>query len=354
MHKWPGFVFTPNEATVHRFRWLPIILCAATLAACKPTPKVEEFSGPTMGSTYSVKYVRSEGVAPREVLQETTDAFLAELDRQMSTYRNDSDISRFNAAPAGSCMPMPAAVLELVRAGEQLSRDSDGALDLTLEPLLNLWGFGPNARGERVPTPEEIDQARQNTGHQHLRIDGEQLCKDVALQLDFNSIAAGYAVDELVRLLQALGVTSYLVEITGELKAEGRKPDGSPWRVAIEAPRDDARVAQQIVSPDGLSISTSGDYRNYFERDGKRYSHTLDPQTGAPIEHNLAAVTVVDASALRADGLSTLLMVLGPQRGFDYAEQNRLAALFVTREGDGFTSKSTERFTVLFGAGEAQ
>ena len=339
-------------------RWVLSVGCSAAvvlaLAGCEPAPTVEELSGPTMGSTYSVKYVRSEGVAPREVLQETTDAFLGELDRHLSTYRSDSDISRFNAMPAGACMAMPTMALQLVQAGEQLSSESGGALDLTVGPLLDLWGFGPQSRGERIPGPDEIARVRARVGHQHLRIDGDQLCKTGAVQLDFNSIAAGYAVDAVGERLRALGVTSYLVEITGELKAEGRKPDGSNWRVAIEAPRDNARVAQQIIALDGLATSTSGDYRNYFERDGKRYSHTLDPQTGAPITHALAAVTVVDASALRADGLSTVLMVLGPERGLAYAERHRLAALFVTRAGEGFQSTATERFAALFGEGETQ
>lgn len=307
-----------------------------------------------MGSTYTVKYVRSEGVAPKEQLQAETEAILSRLDRELSTYRSDSDVERFNALPAGSCETMPPSVHELVLAGERLSQESDGALDLTVEPLLNLWGFGPQGRAERVPTSAELDEARRRVGHQHLRIDGEQLCKDVASQLDFNSIAAGYAVDLVVERMQALGVRSYLVEITGELKAGGRKPDGSPWRIAIEAPHDNERVAQQVVELDGYSVSTSGDYRNYFELDGKRYSHTLDPQTGAPIEHKLAAVTVIVPSALRADGLSTVLMVLGPERGLAFAEQHAIAAFFVTREAQEFVSKSTAAFDGLFGAGAEQ
>lgn len=307
-----------------------------------------------MGSTYTVKYVRSRQVAAPDELQKVTEAILADLDKQLSTYRADSDIERFNALPAGSCQPMPPRVLELVRAGEALSRESDGALDLTIEPLLDLWGFGPKGRGERVPAPQEITEARQQVGHRHLRIEQDRLCKDVALQVDFNSIAAGYAVDLVTERLEELGVGSYLVEITGELKAQGRKPDGSPWRIAIEAPRDDQRVAQEIIELDGQAVSTSGDYRNYFERDGVRYSHTLDPQTGAPIVHRLAAVTVINPSALRADGLSTVLMVMGPERGLLYAAERDIAAFFVVREGEGFVSRRTAAFDALFGAGVKQ
>lgn len=326
------------------------LLASVLLAGCGE--KIEEFGGPTMGSHYSLKYVAGEGTPEPATLKAEVEGLLAEVDQQMSTWRADSDLSEFNRLPAGSCRAMPAPVLELVRFGEQLSADSDGAFDLTLEPLLDLWGFGPQSRGERVPTVEEIADVRQRTGHQHLRIDGEQLCKDAAVQLDLNSIAAGHTVDRIAARLAELAVHSYLLDVTGELKALGRKPDGSAWRIAIEVPRDDRQVAQKVLTLDGLGVSTSGDYRNYFERDGKRYSHTLDPQTGAPISHRLAAVTVVDASTLRADGLSTLLMVLGPERGFAFAEQAQVAAFFVTRTDQGFATRATPAFERRFGAGE--
>ncbi|MBS7661232.1 FAD:protein FMN transferase [Pseudomonas lalucatii] len=307
-----------------------------------------------MGSTYSVKYVRTEGAPAVEALQAETEAILAEVDRQMSTYRDDSLISRFNRAPAGSCMAMPAEMLQLVSVGQALAQESGGAFDLTLEPLLNLWGFGPQARVERLPTAEQLAEARSRTGHRHLRIDGERLCKDVDLQLDLNSIAAGYTVDRIVARLVELGVTRYLVDVTGELKAAGRKPGGDAWRIAIEAPRDDERVAQRVLELDGYGISTSGDYRNYFEENGTRYSHTLDPQTGAPIGHKLASVTVADPSTLRADGLSTLLMVLGPARGLAYAERAGIAAFFVIRDGERFVTQTSGAFERLFAEGEEQ
>lgn len=316
--------------------------------------QVESFAGPTMGSTYSVKYVQRRGTPAKEDLQRESEAILAELDRQLSTYRADSDIERFNALPAGSCAPVPASVRELVAAGERLSVESEGALDLTIGPLLDLWGFGSHSHGEQVPDAGAIAAARQRVGYRHLRIDGEQLCKDAPVQVDFNSIAAGHAVDRVVARLEALGVDSYLVEITGELKARGHKPDGTPWRIAIEAPHDNERVAQKIIALDGYGVSTSGDYRNFFEQDGKRYSHTVDPQSGAPVVHRLAAVTVVDPSALRADGLSTILMVLGDERGLVFAERQGIAAFLVIRENQGFITKSTAAFDRLFGAGDKQ
>lgn len=328
------------------------LLASLLLAGCGE--KIEEFGGPTMGSHYSLKYLAGDASPAPAALKVEVEALLAQVDQQMSTWRSDSDLSEFNRLPAGSCRVMPAAVLELVRIGEQLSLDSGGAFDLTVSPLLDLWGFGPQSRAERVPTAGEIAAARVNVGHQYLRIDGEQLCKDAAVQLDLGSIAAGYAVDLIAARLAEMGVHSYLLDVTGEIKALGLKPDGSAWRIAIEVPRDDLREAGQIVELDGLAVSTSGDYRNYFERDGRRYSHTLDPQSGAPIEHRLASVTVVDPSALRADGLSTLLMVLGPERGEAFADGAGIAALFITRSDDGFVSHATAQFTRRFGEGATQ
>ncbi|TBU93365.1 FAD:protein FMN transferase [Phytopseudomonas dryadis] len=332
-----------------------VAVLAAALAGCGFSESVEEFGGPAQGSTYSVKYVKTGSVPDKAALKAETEAILAEIDQQMSTYRDDSLIEQFNRAPAGTCMPMPQGVLELVRTGDELNRDSGGAFDLTLEPLLDLWGFGPRGNGERqVPDAEALKEVRGRIGQEHLHVDGDRLCKDLDLQVDFNSIAAGYTVDRIIERLVQLGVRSYLVEATGELKAVGRKPDGQPWRIALEAPRDDQRAIARVIELDGYGISTSGDYRNYFEEQGVRYSHTLDPQTAAPIQHTLAAVTVAAPSTLMADGLSTVLLVLGPEKGYEYAEREGIAAFFVTREGDGFVTRSTATFEQLFAAGGKQ
>lgn len=326
-----------------------VMFCAVALLTGCDGDSLERFGGPTMGSTYSIQYVRTSSVPGPKELQRQVESLLGEVDRQMSTYRSDSVIEGFNRLPANSCQAMPAPVLHLVRTGEQLSQASDSAFDLTVEPLLNLWGFGPQARALKVPDATTLRLVRQSVGHQHLRIEGEQLCKDAAIEIDFNSIAAGYAVDRIAELLGGQGVHSYLVEATGELKAVGRKPDGSPWRIALEEPRDDRQVAEKIIEVDGFGVSTSGDYRNYFQQDGRRYAHTLDARTGAPITHQLASVTVLHPSALMADGLSTLLLILGPEQGRDYAEQHGIAAFFVSREGAGFVTRTNQAFDQLTG-----
>ncbi|MEW7859900.1 FAD:protein FMN transferase [Pseudomonas chlororaphis] len=323
------------------------------LAGCGRGDSLESFGGPTMGSTYSIKYVRRAGLAAPSEVQAQVERILAQIDRQMSTYRNDSDIERFNDLPANSCQAMPAAVLRLIEVGQQLSRDSQGAFDLTVEPLLNLWGFGPQGRGEAVPSDTALAQVRQRVGYTHLRIEGDQLCKDAAVEVDFNSIAAGHAVDRIAARLAEMGIDSYLVEATGELKAVGRKPDGSAWRIALEEPRDDRQLAERVIAVDGYGVSTSGDYRNYFQRDGQRYSHAFDARTGRPVEHGLASVTVIHPAAVMADGLSTLLLILGPERGWDYAEKHDIAAFFVIRADTGFVTRSNHAFDRLL-AGQKQ
>lgn len=325
------------------------MVLASILSGCGNGDSLERFDGPTMGSRYSIQYVRHSSTPGPKAVQVEVEKILAEVDQQMSTYRSDSDIERFNDLPANHCQKMPEPILELVRVGEQLSSQSEGSYDLTVEPLLNLWGFGPQGREEKVPTVEALAEVRQRVGHAHLRIDGDQLCKDAAVEVDFNSIAAGYAVDTIAARLEAMGIHNYLAEATGELKAAGKKLDGSPWRVALEEPRDDQQVAERIIAVDGYGVSTSGDYRNYFEQDGRRYSHTFDARTGAPVLHTLASVTVIHPSALMADGLSTLLLILGPERGWDYAQTHDIGAFFVIRADTGFVTRTNQAFERLSG-----
>ena len=333
------------EKTLSRASLLIVLL--AVLSGCGQS--VERFGGPTMGSSYTVQYVPTGQSPDAAKLKAEVDAILASLDEQFSTYRDDSVVSRFNAQPAGACMVLPADMLALWRYGEALSQQSGGAFDLTVEPLMNLWGFGPQSRSEQVPAAADLERERARVGHQHLHLQGERLCKDVNAQLDFDSIVAGYAVDKVSARLAELGLTDYLVEVTGELKAVGHKPDGTPWRIALEVPNGEReRQVERSVALDGFGLSTSGDYRNYFEEGGQRYSHTFDARSGAPVKHALAAVTVADAQVLNADGLSTLLMVLGPEEGYTFAERHGLAAFFIVRQGEGFVTRVTPHFEALF------
>ena len=326
-----------------------ITVMSLALAGCQPAERVEVLSGPTMGSTYTIKYVANKTTPAADAAGVVVQNILDEVDRQMSTYRADSDLSRFNKLPAGSCEAMPQPILELVAYAGELFRLSDGRFDITIQPLLNVWGFGPASRDRQIPSEEAISEARSRMGYQHLSIEGNQLCKEIDLKLDLNSIAAGYTVDRIAAKFEDLGIHNYMIEVTGELIAKGRKPDGSPWRIAIEQPLGNGeRVLQRVLEIDGWGVNTSGDYRNYFEEDGIRFSHTLDAKTGAPIAHNLAAVTVIDRSAMAADGLGTLLMVLGKDEGMKFVRQHGIAALFVTRENGEFVSHVSPDFEQLF------
>lgn len=321
-----------------------LLLTFMLLSACDQGPTLERLGGPTMGSSYSIQYVRKPGGPAPEQVRQAVESILHDIDQQYSTYRSDSTVSQFNQLPANHCLALPADMLALVAFGQHLAEQSAGAFDLTVEPLLDLWGFGPQARHEQVPDPHALAQARQRVGYQHLRLEPGLLCKDAAVELDFNSIAAGHAVDLIAARLVAMGIDNFLAEATGELKALGRKPDGSQWRVALELPGGDRQIARQVISVDGLAVSTSGDYRNYFEDNGRRYSHTFDARSGRPVAHALAAVTVLDASALQADGYSTLLLILGPERGWAFAVANGIAAVLVTRVEGGFVSQATPGF----------
>ncbi|MDU9390339.1 FAD:protein FMN transferase [Pseudomonas sp. zfem002] len=330
------------------------VFCALALTGCGESDPVERISGPTMGSTYTVQYVPPANGPDASQVKQEIESILATLDQHFSTYRGDSLVSTFNQLPAGSCQAMPQDVLELVRFGDTLWRESGGAFDLSVEPLMNLWGFGPQSREQKVPDPQRLAETRQRVGQGYLRIDGDQLCKDIALELDFDSVVAGYAVDLIAARLRALGIDNQLVEVTGELKALGRKPDGSAWRVALELPREDRQIAEQILSVDGLGVSTSGDYRNYFEENGQRFSHTFDARLGRPVAHALAAVTVFDSSALVADGYSTLLLILGPEQGWEFAVAQDLAAVFVLRADSGFSVRVTPAFARVVATGAAE
>ncbi|MDO4231996.1 MAG: FAD:protein FMN transferase [Lautropia sp.] len=358
---------------------------AALLAGCQP--KVEKISGPTMGSTWQVSFVR-EGSAPdAAAIQTEVQKILGDIDKAVSTYRDDSDVAHFNAAPAGICLSMPAVAIDLARYAHTLAASSQGAFDITLLPALDAWGFGPKAARQKAtssapdaaagsgqasapetpgkqgvtidslqqapatppePDADTLNALRAQVGQQHLRIDNNRLCKNAPISIEFNSIAAGAAIDRIASMLAGHGIQRYLIEVTGEIRGNGKKPDGSPWRVAIEAPIDNVRQAQKIIALDGQSISTSGDYRHYREVNGRRLSHTLDPRTLSPVTHRLAAVTVAHPEAMQADGLSTMLMVLGPDAGHEYAVRNNLAALFVVRDNDRFITRATTAFDKLY------
>ena len=315
-------------------------------------PPLVQLSGPTMGSTYAISY-HGKGAPDAAQMQREVQAILDEVDAAVSTYRSDSALARFNAAPAGACMDMPQTAVDLAQHAISLSQQSGGTFDTTLLPALQAWGFA-HSKTPTLPSPApdeaQLAALRQRTGMTHLRVQGQKLCKDAPIHVEFNAIAAGYAIDRIAARFAQLGVPGHLIEVTGEIRGTGTRPDGAPWRVGIEAPQDGARQAQRIVPLSGMALSTSGSYRNWrATADGQRRSHILDARTLTPVQHRLASVTVAAPLAMHADGLSTLLMALGEAQGFAYATEKGIAALFIIPGDNGsFTTRATPAFEKTF------
>ncbi|WP_454831967.1 FAD:protein FMN transferase [Pseudoxanthomonas wuyuanensis] len=310
---------------------------------------IATLGGETMGTTWSVKLV----VSPRADLHALHAGIQAQLDRvvaQMSTWEAESDISRFNASAAGSWQALPQEFFTVLSCALEIARDSDGAFDPTLGPLVDLWGFGPVQSPRRVPDAATLAATRQRCGWQRLVVQSppHRVRQPGSLHLDLSAIAKGYGVDLVAGHLRDRGIASALVEVGGELYGYGRKPDGAPWRVLVESSPDEEAADEdfepRVLALEGFAVATSGDRWHRFEQQGTRYAHTLDPRSGQPVEHAPAAVTVVADSAMRADAWATALTVLGPQQGLRLAETRQLAARFALRTNAGMEEMATPNF----------
>lgn len=295
-------------------------------------------SGPTMGVTWTLRARAPDSLgdgALRTAVQDACDRVVA----QMSHWEPDSDLSRFNRAPAGSWIPLPEEFEAVISAALEVAEATGGAFDPTLGRLTDLWGFGPAGPIDRPPPVLALNGPR--TGWCALRLEAGRLLQPGGAALDLSGIAKGYGVDLVARALAALGVRDYLVEIGGELRGSGVKGDGQPWWVELERPPD-ASLGDPplLVALHGLSVATSGDWRRSFVADGRRYSHTLDPAARSPVSGATAAVTVLHPECHRADALCTALMVLGPEAGA-FAEAHDVAALILTRTREGYAEVLT-------------
>jgi thiamine biosynthesis lipoprotein len=308
---------------------------ALILAACGTEPPAPvEFSGAAMGTTWNVKLAIPPGGGAPPDLQAAVSARIEDLEQSMSTYREDSELSEFNRYAGGDWFPVSPALCEVVAAALEIGAASGGAFDVTVGPLVDLWGFGPAGSRDAPPGEDEIERAIDRTGADQLRADCDRpaLRKNrPELQVDLSAIAKGYAVDEVSELLDDYGFTDYLVEIGGELRARGSHPAGRDWSIGIEMPDPEGRTVRSVLALVDRAVATSGDYRNFFEFEGRRYSHTIDPRTGEPVTHDVAAVTVVAASAMTADAWATALLVLGPGEAERIAEDRGLAVLLQDR-----------------------
>lgn len=327
------------------------VLIFFLLAACDSGREVHTLSGPTMGTSWSVKAVGlPAGVSPAQ-LQSDIELLLKSINNQMSTWDEDSAISGYNQAKAGTRHPVPPDLYKLLDFALEVARETNGAYDPTVGPLVNLWGFGPDNPDFEPPSDEAIRKTRERTGWDKLELNPEKrtVLQPGGIYLDLSSVAKGYAVDKVAEFLRARGVEAFLVEIGGELRARGEKPGGRAWRVAVEKPRSGpSRQVEQVLPLRDRAMATSGDYRNFHEVDGELYSHTLDPRIGRPVEHRLASVTVLASNCMKADALATALNVLGPEEGMAFARQRNLPVLMLIRTDDGgLREMATEPFRRL-------
>ena len=305
-------------------------------------------TGSTMGTYYSIK-VADSAVQDAARLQAEVDVLLERVNDQMSTYRPDSELSRFNQSRDNKPVVVSRDTARVVTEAIHIGRESQGALDVTVGPLVNLWGFGPDKKPTKVPSDELITQTRQKTGlgnlHVITSVDADTLQKDIPdLYVDLSAIAKGFGVDKVAEYLESLGARNYLVEIGGELRINGVNGKGHPWRVAIEKPTAGTGTVQEVIVPGDNGVATSGDYRNYYELDGQRFSHTIDPRSGKPIQHRLVSVTVIHPYCMTADGLATVFMVMGTEKSLAYANERGLAIFVITKTDNGFEEAYSDAF----------
>ncbi|EDY86323.1 thiamin biosynthesis lipoprotein ApbE [gamma proteobacterium HTCC5015] len=338
------------RSTLHKLIFT--VLLGGLLLGCESHSPLVQYKGQVMGTTWSASVVLPRG-AEAARYQEPLQGVLDDINGKMSTYQEDSELSRFNQLKKAACLPVSNDTLTVAKTALNLSEQSQGAFDVTVGPLVNLWGFGPEARPIKRPSEEALEAARQHSGYQKLYIEGSQLCtRQVGLYVDLSAIAKGYAVDAAAQYLLEQGVEHFLIEVGGELYAHGKKPSGEHWRIGIERPVVGERnvFEKAIVELDNQGIATSGGYRNFYEVDGVRYSHTIDPRTGEPIRHHLASVTVMAPSAMLSDGWATALMVLGPQNGLKLAQELDFPVFMLIKHEGDFEPRYNAAFRAQFPA----
>lgn len=311
-----------------------------------------ETSGPTMGTTYSVKIVAPPATFDTAAIDRQVADGLVSVDTMLSTYSENSALSVFNASRSTEWQDTTGEFCAVIEAALAMSEYTGGAFDVTVGPLVNLWGFGPDGVVLEPPDRHKIDALVSTVGYKHLQADctSPRIRKTIPeLYVDLSGYAKGYGVDRIAALLDAQGLENYLIEIGGEMRMRGINSLGEKWTIAVEKPMPGQRSVQSIVGLSGTALATSGDYRNYFEHDGKLYSHTIDPETGEPVTHNAASVTVISSDAATADALATALLVMGPEAGLEFAERKRIAAYFLLRTDDGIDELTSTMFAAEMG-----
>lgn len=330
--------------------WLLLFLGTGVLVA--DSPPLAQIDGETMGTWYSIKWAPADADDP-EAVQRAVDARLAEINAMMSTYDPESELSRFNSSMTTDWFEVSAETALVVRRALEISELSGGAFDATVGPLVRLWSFGSGERTYEPPPEDELSAALETVGHGQIEVRENPPAIRKArpdVELDLSGIAKGYGVDEIARVLDERGIADMFIEIGGEVVARGSRQH-RPWRAGIERPDTLQHQLHSTIELADEALATSGNYRNYFEKDGVRYAHTIDPQTGRPVTHALAAASVIADDCMTADALATALLVLGPDAGPRFADEHRIAALFMTHDGQKLAVQESQtaagRFIVV-------
>lgn len=328
------------------------LVAVFALAACEGAPEKVTLQGQTMGTYWRVTYLAEDGAPAPEALESQLEAALVAVNASMSTWDPQATISQFNGSDSLEPFPIEPAFATVVAAAQTVSTASGGAFDITVGPLVDLWGFGAGGERRQAPPSAEAIAAAQATvgfGKLVVRAEPPRLQRRVpGVEVDLSALAKGYGVDVLAAALGTAGLGNYLVDIGGEVRARGVNDRGVPWRIGVEVPDPSARgLVQEALPLKDLSLATSGDYRNFFEAEGVRYSHTIDPRTGYPIPQRVASVTVAHPEALWADAWATAMNVLGPEAGLALAERQKLPVLFILYDGEGFERRANAAFEAL-------
>ena len=326
-----------------------IIFLIIGVSACQQTNyEILALNGLTMGTTYSVKINADNAFVEKNKISDGIDEILSEINQSMSTYIKESELSNINFSTVSDWQSISDDLFEVIDHAINVSLKTNGAFDITIAPLVNLWGFGPDKLQNKIPTDEIIELTKKNTGYKKISIDKslKKISKlDPNLHIDLSGIAKGFAVDKIARYLDKRGFKNYLVEIGGELIGKGLNKDNEIWQIGIENPNNNSDTIKRIIQLKDMAMATSGNYMNYFEKDGVRYSHTINPVTGKPIKHKLASVTVLDNSAMNADALATAFMVLGPEKALSLANNLKIAVYLIIKDGKSFEEKYNDYFT---------
>lgn len=334
-------------------RTIIVIFLSAVLGAlcgCDTHLPAITLSGDSMGTTFSIVIVEPSAFPPLDDLQSQILSRLEHIEDIASTYRDSSEIGQFNLSLSTDWVIVSAEFCYMVSRALLVARETDGAFDITIGPLVNLWGFGPGGAVSSPPIASDIEQARSNIGYAGLNADCERgaIKKSIpAMQIDLSGWAKGYAVDRLAELLDTMGMNNYLIEIGGEIKVKGHNAKDRQFAIAIENPLHQTEDQLSIIHVSDTGVATSGDYRNYFVFEGTQYSHTIDPRTGRPIAHNLSAVTVIHRSTAYADAIATALLVLGPDEGMTLANELGIAAYFAISTSTGLDYRASDAFSSL-------